>query len=315
MHTLFLLSALLLAGVLGGLGALGLRLAPVGARRPLALVVLAAPPFVLGLAGFHIVPRFWPECAPIAGWDLVASSALVLAVGSIAVIAVGVNLARLMLVERLLAVCPPLGEGGIAPTVARLGGRLGINTPLLRVLEVDLPLAVGGGLRQPTIVLSRWLIERLEHREVEAVLAHELAHLAQRDYLTRWLGRLLRDMMVYLPGAWYALRVLEADEELVADALAVEATNRPLAMARALGKIWRGSTQTQPLAIAGLPGYAGNATLLEERLSRLLDDRAKCPSSLAAWLLAGVGLALVTGLVPRLLAASAFPLVCSAHSF
>lgn len=316
MHTLFLLWALLFAAAVGGLGALLLRLAPAGARRPLALVTLATPPFVLGLAALHLVPRFWPECAPLTGWDRVASLGLLGMLGTVSVVALAVNGTRLVLVERLLRACAPLDDPAHQARLATLAERLGLPTPALRLLRMDAPLAVTGGLRRPTIVLSSWLLERLDRGELEAVLTHELAHLARRDHLTRWLGRLLRDATAYLPGGWYALRVLEAEEELGADMLGVDVTRRPLAMASALGKVWRGALATpRPLGLAGLPGYAGaSASLLEERLGRLLDGRAagRRPTR-AGRVLAGVSVLSVGDLTPRLLAASAtaLPLVCT----
>lgn len=313
MHTLFLLSALLLAAVVGGIGALLLRLAPAGGRRPLALTVLAAPPFVPALAGLHVIPRFWTACAPLVGWDLVATIGLLVAVGAVALGGLGLNLARLLLSERLLAACPLLRDAATTAGLAALARGLGIDPPTVRVLAVDAPLAVTGGLRRPTIVLSRWLVEQLDRRELEAVLAHELAHVARRDHLARWLGRLLRDATVYLPSSWYALRVLEADEELEADALAVELTERPLAMASALGKVWQ-QASAAPLAMASLPSVAGSsALLLEQRLARLLEGRAHRTPTFPGRLLAG-GMALtVAGLTPRLLAAGValFPLMCS----
>lgn len=313
MHTLLLLSALLLAAVVGGIGAFLLRVAPAGGRRPLALTVLAAPPSVLGLAALHVVPRFWTACAPLVGWDLVTTVGLLLAMGSVALGGLGLNLARLLLSERLLAACPPLRDAATTAGLAALARRLGIDPPPLRVLAIEAPLAVTGGLRWPTIVLSRWLVEQLDRRELEAVLAHELAHVARRDHLARWLGRLLRDATVYLPSSWYAWRVLEADEELEADALAVELTERPLAMASALGKVWQ-QASTAPLAMAGLPSVAGSsALLLEQRLARLLEGRAHRTPAFPGRLLAG-GMALtVAGLTPRLLAAGValFPLMCS----
>lgn len=317
MHTLFLLSALLLAAALSGAGVILLRLAPAGGRRPLALAVLAAPPVVLAMATFHIVPRFWPECAPLAGWDQVASLGLLVMLAGTAVGALGVNLARLVLVERLLAVCRPLADEALTALLATLARRLGVAPPVLRVLGTDGPLAVSGGLWRPTVVLSSWLVEQLDRREMEGVLAHELAHLARRDHLTRWVGRLLRDATIYLPGGWYAWRVLEADEELVADAMAVEATGRPLAMVSALGKVWRGAG-LGPADLAGLAGYAGtSAALLEERLDRLLHGRALRASPLPSRLLAGANLVLIGDLAPRLLmvTARALPHVCNLRPF
>ena len=318
MHTLFLLSALLLAAVLGGLGALVLRLVPAGGRRPLALAVLMTPAFVLAVATLHLVPRLWPDCAPLVGWDLIASLALLVGLGGVATGALALNVARLFLVERLLRACPPLDDGALTARLATLAEAVGVPAPAVRLLRTEAPLAVTGGPRRPTIVLSSWLIDHLERRELEAVLAHELAHLARRDHLTRWLGRLLRDATLYLPGGWYALRVLEADEELGADALAVEVTRRPLAMANALGKVWRGALAgPAPLGLAGVPGYAAtSAELLEERLHRLVEGRSRQRSALPGRLAAGAGVLSVGELTPRLLAlsANALPLVCSLRS-
>lgn len=320
MHTLFLLSALVLATALGGLGACLLRLAPVGTRRPIAMVALAVPSFVLALAATHLVPRFWPDCAPLTGWDWVASVALLTVLGSVAVGALVLNVARLVLIERLLLVCPVLTDSSVVAHVRMLAGRLGMRKPpCLRLLQSGAPLALSGGVRQSTIVLSSWLIERLDADELEAVLTHELAHLARKDDQTRWVSRLLRDATVYLPSSWYALRVLESDEEIGADALAANITNRPLAIASALGKVWRGALGgAEPVSVAGLPGYAGaSAELLEERLTRLLDGRARGRSTLPGRLLAGLSVVSVSELTPRLLAisANALPLICTMRPY
>lgn len=262
MHALLLLAALLLAATTGGLGALLLRLVPAGGRRPLAFVVLAAPAFVLGLAVLHLVPALWPACTPLDGWDRVVSIALLAALATAALGGLVVNAARLWQVERLLRSCPAAGDALVSRTAA-LAERLGVAAPAVRILPAGGPLAASGGLRRPTVVLSPWLIERLDERELDGVLAHELAHLARRDHLAGWLGRLLRDMMAYLPSSWYALRVLQEEEELGADAVAVEATRRPLAMASALGKVWRGALGARSSAgLAALPGYAGSAAPL-----------------------------------------------------
>jgi len=317
MHALFLLSALLLAMLIGATGAGVLRLGPAGERRPLALAVLAAPLFVLALAGLHAAPWFWARCAPLVGWDRVVSIGLVLMIGLVAVGGLVLNLTRLLLVERLLASCPPIAGSAIAARASSLAATLGIDPPELRLLGTDAPVTVTGGLRRPTIVLSRWLVEQLDDRELEAVLTHELAHLARRDPLTHWLGRLLRDATMYLPSAWYARRVLEADAELRADELAVGVTRRPLSMASALGKVWRQSA-SGPTRLSYLPGYGGpSPTLLEERLGRLLEGRSRRAPVLPGWLVTGASVLLVGTLTPRVLAigASMLPLACHLRTF
>ena len=317
MHTFFLLTALLLAALISVLGAVLLRLLPVGNRRPAALVVLGLPPAVLILATAHLIPLFWAECAPLIGWDRVASFSLLGVLAAAGLGAVGLSMARLTLVDRLLPACTLIADSVLTVDVCALAKGVGLPPPALRVLPSHSPLAVAGGLRRPSVVLSTWLLEHLDRHELESlesVVTHELAHLARRDYLTRWLARLLRDATFYLPGAWYALRVLEADEELSADALAVFATGRPLAMASALGKVWRAMSTAEYGGLAGAPGYAaGSADLIEERLERLISGRALPTSAVLGRLVASVSLVAMGEVATQLLALSAatIPFVCS----
>ncbi len=145
MHALFLLSGLLLAVLVGAAGAGMLRLGPAGERRSLALAVLAAPLFVLALAGLHAAPWFWARCAPLVGWDRVVSIGIVLVIGLVAAGGLVLNLTRLLLVERLLASCPPIAGNAIAARVSSLSATLGIDPPALRLLGTDAPVAVTGG--------------------------------------------------------------------------------------------------------------------------------------------------------------------------
>lgn len=68
-------------------------------------------------------------------------------------------------------------------TVTRLAGQADLPTPEVRVLDHGTPVALTVGYRPAasTLVCSRGVIESLSERELEAVLAHELAHVANRD--------------------------------------------------------------------------------------------------------------------------------------
>ena len=314
MHTFFLLSALLLAALVSLLGALLLRLLPVGNRRPAALTVLVLPAAVLGLATTHLMPFFWAECAPLVGWDRVASFSLLGVLATLGLGAFGLSTSRLLLVDRLLPACAPIGDSTVTANARAFAERVGLPVPAFRVLPSESPLAVAGGLRQPSVVLSTWLLDHLDPHELDSVVAHELAHLARRDYLARWLGRVLRDATLYLPGAWYALRVLEADEELSADALAVAATGRPLSMASALGKVWQALSTLDSGSFAGVPAYAGGpADLIEQRMRRLLAGQAVPTSAVLGRFVAVFGLVVSAEMSAQLLTliATTIPFVCS----
>jgi heat shock protein HtpX len=70
--------------------------------------------------------------------------------------------------------------------VARLAGNAGIPTPKIYLIHTDQPNAFATG-RDPAhaaVAVSSGLMQRLEPREVAAVIAHELGHIRSRDTLT-----------------------------------------------------------------------------------------------------------------------------------
>jgi len=103
------------------------------------------------------------------------------------------------------------------------------------------------------IMISEGLLSRLEPREWEAVLAHELGHLRELDgrYLTFF--RTLSRMMRWDPVLAVFAASLTRREEFRADLDAVEVTRRPRALARALFK----AASLTPSVGGSLPGLLG----------------------------------------------------------
>jgi len=107
--------------------------------------------------------------------------------------------------------------------------------------------------RRDVIMVSHRLLSQLEPREWEAVLAHEVGHLRELDgrYLTffRTLSRLLR----WDPILAYFAESLTRREEYRADLDAVELTQKPRALARAL---FKATSMSAPMG-GSLPGLLG----------------------------------------------------------
>lgn len=59
----------------------------------------------------------------------------------------------------------------------------GITMPALRVIDTDAPNAFASGIREEhySVTVTRGLVETLDDAELEAVLAHELTHIRNRD--------------------------------------------------------------------------------------------------------------------------------------
>jgi heat shock protein HtpX len=71
----------------------------------------------------------------------------------------------------------------LQPMLERLCGMADVPVPRLAVMPTDVPNAFSAGrnARNAIVVVTKGLVDRLDQEEIEAVLAHELAHIANRD--------------------------------------------------------------------------------------------------------------------------------------
>jgi heat shock protein HtpX len=146
----------------------------------------------------------------------------------------------------------------------------GMKTPKINVIEDDSLNAFASGVDESsyTISLSRGIINKLNDEELEAVIAHELTHIRNKDvrlliisiifvgifaFLTEMFFRSLRvggrkkDGRIIIIGLALAVVgylistvfrfAISRKREYMADAGSVQLTKRPLALASALQKI------------------------------------------------------------------------------
>lgn len=150
---------------------------------------------------------------------------------------------------------------------------MGIEKPELKVARMGVPNAFAVGRKGAgVVVVSEELIGLLDRDELEGVLAHELAHIANRDVVTMQLGQgiasivaIVAQYLVLFTGdndlADFFLAIVVGNlvqfvvmifvlaisryREYVADADAKRAIGSGDPLARALEKIHRGNQQTR----------------------------------------------------------------------
>lgn len=172
------------------------------------------------------------------------------------------------------------------PTVAAAASAL--RGAPVRVTECDglsSPLALGLG----EVVLPPGVLDGLTENERDALLAHEVAHLARRDTLWSGVTRLAAAATVAQPLQALLLRKLEDETELAADAWAVSRTRRPLELARCLehvgARLLPRGARREPAALGSVAMARRSSSLVRrvEELCRAEVDAA-APRTRAATL-------------------------------
>jgi beta-lactamase regulating signal transducer with metallopeptidase domain len=197
---------------------------------------------------------------------------------SIGIVVVGAclfSMLRVFLLTQTLAQRGIYSSSQVQQQVDAFALRVGLlrRAPRVCLCASDRPLALTYGVFRPTILLSTWMLQHLDQQEREAVLVHELGHIARRDYLLVLIATLLRDAFFYLPTSRMAYQQFQREKELACDELAVHITRRPLALASALTKVWlHAVTPSSKLFSFGMAqSLAGVEGTMNRRIERLLD--------------------------------------------
>ncbi|HEX2477536.1 MAG TPA: M56 family metallopeptidase, partial [Lacipirellulaceae bacterium] len=198
----------------------------------------------------------------------------------------------------------------LAVRVERIGLRLQINAAGLVFLSNHVTEAMALGLfRRLVLIPATWATE-MPLDMLEAVIAHELAHLKRLDLWANLLQRVVETLFFYHPAVWWLSRRLRIERELCSDELAVAATGERLRYAQTLEHIasWR-QADVRPALAAYLRGE--NNMRLLQRIRNVLapttNQRHDWPAGLVAlglatsiWILS---LALFDAVSPAALAA------------
>lgn len=277
---------------------------------------------VVAFAGYRVLATVWSQ-RPSAGTAALVVVGTALAMGALSYW-VGTSQIR----RSVDAVELPRSRApGVYRRFDSLTERMDVSTPALLVARLPVPNAFAVGGSERAVIVDRRLFGYLSADELEALLAHELAHLETHDAFVQTVLYSLLQSVVGLvaiavlplvalaggiaralalirgrPGAWsgswfavaqrrtlqfvgllgFAITLLalaySRRREWAADDRAVSVTGKPLALARALGKIERASAPDlgplTPLYVHGteddeLSHLLSTHPPMDERIERL----------------------------------------------
>ncbi|MCU0446826.1 MAG: M48 family metalloprotease [Microscillaceae bacterium] len=138
---------------------------------------------------------------------------------------------------------------------------------LLESAVVKVPMVIGW--LKPVILLPIGTLNGLTARQVEIILAHELAHVYRHDYLVNILQSLVEIALFFNPFVWWISASIREERENCCDDLAIQVTNEDqLAFAQTLVSLEEMRWQS----IGLVPAFLGDKGSLLGRIKRLVQQ-------------------------------------------
>jgi formylglycine-generating enzyme required for sulfatase activity len=186
--------------------------------------------------------------------------------------------------QRLRRLAVPPSDPALAVRLKALARTLRVTRPV-RLLEstlVRIPVVIGW--LRPVILLPAGLATGLAADEIEAVLAHEFAHIRRLDYLVNLLQAAAETALFYHPAIWWVSRRIRAERENCCDDVAVGVLGNPVRYVEALATVANigmpASASREPRPAVVALGTSGRN--LVDRVRRLLGLPDPTCSSVAA---------------------------------
>lgn len=209
--------------------------------------------------------------------------------------------------RRLVDRAMSFSEDHLQLRVQYLGQMLGIRS-IVRLLvsdTIDSPVVVGWV--RPVILWPVSAVVGLSPNAIDAIIAHELAHIRRQDFLVNCIQACIEVLFFHHPAAWWISAQIRVEREHCADELAVKALENAdlgsrLSYAQSLLSLEE-HRRVPPLSIAAKGGN------LLDRIRRLVganDIRSSFAKLLAAIMatICLLGLLVASNFVPNVLAGS-----------
>ena len=164
-------------------------------------------------------------------------------------------------------------------------------TRAVRLMESALaktPVVIGWF--RPVILFPASLLTQLSAEQLDAILAHELAHIRRHDYLVNLFQAVVETVLFYHPGVHWISRRIRVEREHCCDDLAAAIGGDPASYARALARVAEMTTAAPRLA----PAASGH---ILNRIRRLLSRDVSSRNTRASVWVGGAALLAILLLV------------------
>lgn len=154
--------------------------------------------------------------------------------------------------NRLVSELPESFLATISKFSEKLNLRKRVNT--LQSGFINTPMVIG--FIKPIILLPVSLITNMSVKEVDAIIAHELAHIKRHDYLLNIFQSIVETLFFYHPAVWLVSKSIRDERENSCDEIAISLTNDKVSYLKALthSQSLFTNTSNQKVAFSGSKG-------------------------------------------------------------
>jgi len=162
--------------------------------------------------------------------------------------------------------------------------QLNINRKVLAFFSPLAKVPMTLGTIKPVILFPLAAFTGLSVKDVEAIIAHELAHILRHDYLFNIIQSIVEIIFFYHPAVWMISSQIRSERENSCDNIAIQLTGDKVAYVKALAAIQINQMEQGQLAMA----FASSKGNLLQRIKRLQKHVAMKTNFIEGLIAAGV---------------------------
>lgn len=135
----------------------------------------------------------------------------------------------------------------------RMAHNMGIVRRVTLGMVDDLASPVTAGWWRPVVLVPASLVSGMPPQLLEALLAHELAHVRRCDYVVNLVQGAIEILLFYHPAVWWLSNRIREEREQIADDIAASTLGEPRRLALALSELdlFQSTPQLAPAAHGG----------------------------------------------------------------
>ncbi|MDF1745339.1 MAG: M56 family metallopeptidase [Gimesia sp.] len=154
-----------------------------------------------------------------------------------------------------------------------LARRLKVSRPvtLVESMLVEVPMVIGW--LRPMILMPVSILASMPPDQLDAILAHELAHIRRHDYLVNLFQLLTESLFFYHPVIWLLSRQIRIEREFCCDDVAISACCGKTTFVQALARV----ESSRPIPAHAMSLFGRGTSMTLQRVRRIMGTSRSVP--------------------------------------